>query len=55
METKAVEGFDSASFCVVSRHGAAIGPNDLQPAERIHVVVKSTALGKVVESVRRVG
>lgn len=54
VETKAVEGFDSASFCVVSRAGAAVGPNDLQAAEKIHVVIKSTALGKVVESVRRV-
>jgi len=53
VETRAVAGFDAASFCVVSRAGAAVGPADLQPAEKIRVVVKSTALGKVVESVRR--
>ena len=54
VETRAISGFDAASFCVDPRRGKAIGPADLQPAETIHLVVKSTSLGIVATSVSRI-
>ena len=54
LDTSAVPGLEAASFCVDSKNGKAIGPSDLQPGEKIHLVVKSTSLGIVATSVRRV-